>query len=764
MLSGCAEEKRKMRRLIRYLLAFVLALNFSPIQFRSANLVHAQAPAPTLKGIAPETIAAGGPSFTLRLEGQNFVDGAKVLLDGIALGSPRVDTKGKVLLAEVDAAIIASPGTHAVQAINPDGQATATLTLKVVAKDPELDIRLGGTSVEEDFQSDVTIDISGSGFDSTSTALVWGLEPEKNEFFPPDTLKVQIAQRLLKDPARIPIMVRNKGDRFSNAEIFFVVPRPATVDNVDPNSIEVGTDPFNIKVFGSNFKPDAKIVVAGQKLDTTQVKGHLEATVPAALRSEPRQLAVRVEQDGIQSQDFIISVTPSDKPFIYSLAPVRIRQGEKKPTIDIIGANFAEREKGITAMIDGKEVDIKATTRRRLTIAMPPELLESIGTHTVQLKDKEGNLSNTANFDVVSDVTVSTFVGINRDGFNLGCASAQEAMLRFPSRVTIGPDGLMYITDRLNHAIRTINLATGQVCTIVGEGIPGYNDSGNPRGFGPTFSNPQGIVVTSDGTIYVPENGNSVIRRIRRGSRGSDVAVDTFAGASNLITDKSRQDRLHSTKVGIEGYRDGPALEAFFRQPDDIVAATDGSFYVSDSNNHAIRRIFQSSSGTFVETVAGNGVPGFADGDGKNARFRKPTGLALSPDGRSLFVADTDNNRVRRIDLATGKVETVAGSGDIASQDGPGSDASFDQPIGLVADSNGTLYVTEFGGNRVRRIDVAGNVTTVAGGTTGKQKFREGPGLSATFRSPRGITMDRTHGILYIVDTENQRVRKIELR
>jgi sugar lactone lactonase YvrE len=107
-------------------------------------------------------------------------------------------------------------------------------------------------------------------------------------------------------------------------------------------------------------------------------------------------------------------------------------------------------------------------------------------------------------------------------------------------------------------------------------------------------------------------------------------------------------------------------------------------------------------------------------------------------------------------------VETVAGSGQGGSLDGPVGEATFEQPIGLAIDFDGTIYVSEVSGNRVRRIDTSGHVTTLAG--ISKAKFRDGVGLRATFANPRGLLIDRQRGILYVADTENFRVRKIQLR
>jgi DNA-binding beta-propeller fold protein YncE len=108
------------------------------------------------------------------------------------------------------------------------------------------------------------------------------------------------------------------------------------------------------------------------------------------------------------------------------------------------------------------------------------------------------------------------------------------------------------------------------------------------------------------------------------------------------------------------------------------------------------------------------------------------------------------------------RVSTFAGSGDTGDEDGTGSAATFRQPIGLALDSGGVLYVSEFRGNRIRVIDVEGNVNTLAGDDS--QRFREGSGLRATFSNPRGLAIDRARGILYVADYENSRVRAIALR
>jgi sugar lactone lactonase YvrE len=742
-----------MRKLFACVAAVLLAVSLiAPAGLATGKLVGAEQVTPVLTRLRPEVITAGTRSFTVRLEGKKFEEGAQVLLDGAVLSTSR-RASGKVLLADVDASVVAAPGTHTVQGMNPDGSTTETAVLTVVQQDPNVSIQLEGNAAQEDSGFTFFPRLRTDNFDDKSKVFVWGKSVTAT-VVSGGRVQIEIPAGFVNDPASIPITLRDKNGNYSNTEIFFVVPQPAVLEGIDPDAVDVGSEDFLLKVFGT-FKANATILVNDIALPTKQRSsdGRLEATVPASLLTEPAQLFVRVQQDGIQSADTILSVTPSEAPFIFVIAPTLIRQGEGRTTIDIIGANFDGQT---TAKVDGTDAKVKTQTRRRLTVVIPSDLTDSVGLHTVQVFDKDGVPTEIVSFTVVADVTVNTVAGDNRDGFNEGCVGPADALFRRPRRLALGADGLLYITDNQNHAVRSLNPATGQVCTVAGTGLEGYNDSGNERDFPPTFSFPNGLALDSSGTIYVTENGNGVVRRILRS--GSGITVSTFAGLFSEITDRARQKRLNSTRLGQDSYRDSTLLESGFRLPDDILIAPDGSMYIADAGNNAIRRINPDGS---VETIAGNGVPGFADGIAQNARFNTPTALALSADGGFLFVADTSNHRVRRIDLAMRVVSTFVGNGFAGSDDGPAHVATLTQPIGLAFDSDGTLYVSEVGANSVRRIDPTGNISAFAGG--GSSKFRDGTGVDAKFHSPRGLAIDAQRRILYVADTENFRIRSIAL-
>jgi sugar lactone lactonase YvrE len=735
-----------MRKAVIFSLAALFALSLLSLP---RVTVRAQDATPTLKRVRPDEISAGAPTFTVRLEGKRFASGAQVLFDGVALASSRTSHNGKVLLAEVDESQVTTPGEHQVAARNPDGTTTQTESLSVLPTSSDVVIRIPQNSIEEDSGFAFVPFVEGSGLSDIEKVFVWG---KSTDFLITNDNKIQILipAGFVDDPARIPVDVRDKKGNRSNTEIFFVVPRPASISSLDPDSLEVGTEDVVLQVFG-DFKDTAVIVVNGTPLPTTIVKRHLEATIPASFLAQPTQLVVRLEQDGIQSENAILPVTPTDAPFIFTIGPNQVRLGDTRESIEIIGANFDGKT---TATVDGQDAKVKNVTRRHLTVVVRSDTLSVLGPHTVQVTDKDGKPTNTVTFTVVPDVTVSTLAGDGRLGFNTEtCVSGAEALFRRPRRLALGPDGLLYVTDQQNHAIRTVNPNSGEVCTVIG-GEEGYKDSADTTD-PPALSFPNGVTVAGDGTIFVTENGNNVVRRIRR--NGSSLVVETFAGLFNMITNPARQKQLNSTRTGIDGFDNGNLLQATFKSPDDILIAPDGTIYLADAGNHAIRRIRQN----VVDTIAGNGVPGFTDGVAGNARFDTPTGLALSLDGRFLYVADTNNHRVRRVDLLTQRVDTLAGSGGNAVLDGPAGEASFSQPIGLAVDTDGAVYVSEVFGNDIRRIDPQGNVTTVAGS---KSRFEDGPGLTAKFNNPRGLAIDRQRGILYVADQENERIRKIVLR
>ncbi len=204
---------------------------------------------------------------------------------------------------------------------------------------------------------------------------------------------------------------------------------------------------------------------------------------------------------------------------------------------------------------------------------------------------------------------------------------------------------------------------------------------------------------------------------------------------------------------GTAGAVDGTGTAASFKNPAGLAMDSAGNMYVADSGNKKIRKI---TSAGIVSSLAGSGSIGTANGTGAAASFFGLLGVVVDSAG-NVFVADTANNLIRKITPAA-DVTTVAGSGLAGSVDATGASASFNWPWGVALDGAGNLYVVDTNNHKIRKVTPAGVVSTFAGsGTAG---YADGTGANAAFNTPSGIVSDSA-GNLYVVDSFNQRIRKI---
>ncbi len=203
--------------------------------------------------------------------------------------------------------------------------------------------------------------------------------------------------------------------------------------------------------------------------------------------------------------------------------------------------------------------------------------------------------------------------------------------------------------------------------------------------------------------------------------------------------------------TGVAGHFDASLSNSQFRQPYGLCSDSAGNIYVADTYNHCIRKI----SGGMVTTIVGNGTAGDVEANGTNARFNYPTGVFFK--NGILYICDNLNNKIKKMDAA-GNVTTIAGSGAWSYQDGPAAQASFKEPKSITVDNAGVVYVADYENHCVRKI-ANGQVTTYAGAGNVSGDVL-GASTSARFYRPRDLVLDAA-GNLYVTDLMNNKIKVI---
>ena len=337
--------------------------------------------------------------------------------------------------------------------------------------------------------------------------------------------------------------------------------------------------------------------------------------------------------------------------------------------------------------------------------------------------------------------TIDTFAGIGFGEVGDG-SPATEAILNEPHSVAVDGDGNVYIADSSNHQIRKVDAATGTISTIAGTGVRDGGGDGGPATQAP-LRWPGGIAVDGDGNIYIAESGSSRIRK-----------VDAASGVINTIAG-----------TGEWGYGGdgGPATQAELRNPRGVAVDGDGNVYIADGGNNRIRKV-DAATGT-ISTIAGTGEEGYS-GDGgpaTQAQLHDPLDVEVDREG-NVYIADLGNHRIRKVEAATGTISTIAGTGnqDYGGDGGPATQAELNGPHGVTLDDAGNLYIGDYWNNRVRKVDAAtGTISTIAG--TGERGYSGdgGPATEAQLDEASGVAVD-SYGNVYIADTGNHRIRKVE--
>ncbi len=332
--------------------------------------------------------------------------------------------------------------------------------------------------------------------------------------------------------------------------------------------------------------------------------------------------------------------------------------------------------------------------------------------------------------------TITTVAGSGVQGFGGDSGLAVKAKLNFPRTIALDAAGNMYIADYYNSRIRKV-ATTGTITTFCGTGVYGYNGNFEPR-LTAQMSFPHGIDVDAAGNVYFSDANNNYIRKI-------DLAgiVTIVAGTGNYGN----------------GGNNGPAISADLNYPGGLAVSPSGIIYFAERNGNQVRKIENDT----IRVAAGNGWGDYY-GDGllaPSAHLYRPWDVCVDKVTGDFYIADQSNQRIRKVTVSSGTISTVAGggTGGYFGDNGPALSAEFNYLTGIATDGS-NVYVADTYNNVIRKINSAGIVTTFAGNGTAGFSGDGGPATSAQLNNPYDVKLDAA-GNVYIADKENDRIRVV---
>jgi sugar lactone lactonase YvrE len=338
----------------------------------------------------------------------------------------------------------------------------------------------------------------------------------------------------------------------------------------------------------------------------------------------------------------------------------------------------------------------------------------------------------------------------------------------------------------------------GTISTVAGNGTGGYTGDGTAAASA-EMNYPWNMASDSAGNIYIADNANNVIRKVTAltgnittvagngtggyaGDGGAATSAELNApdgvavdGAGNiyiadLINMRIRKVDTSGTIMtvagnGTEGYtgNGGAAIGAELNYPDGVTVDNIGNIYFADSGNSVIRKVNVATG--IITTVAGNGIVGYS-GDGgaaTSSELNSPYNVALDNAG-NIYIADSGNNVIRRVAASTGIITTVAGNGSqgYSGDGGAATSAELNYPGGLVVDNAGNIYIADSNNNVIRKVATSGTITTVVGNGSPGYKGDGGAATSAELNGPQDVVLDGA-GDIYIPDSSNNSIRKVSV-
>ncbi len=429
----------------------------------------------------------------------------------------------------------------------------------------------------------------------------------------------------------------------------------------------------------------------------------------------------------------------------------------------------------------------------------PSPRLADIGNPTCLAVDASGDVYFTAfNMNQVFKLdfrgTLTVVAGTGSAGFSGDGGPATNATLTSPQGVAVDAQGDLFISDPLNGRVRRVDAYTGIITTVAGNGKPGRLIPDNGESATDVSLSPYALALDDHGNLFIGDANR--VRRVDastgiittvagngQGDFSGDGGPATGAGTGPIwglaldargdlfLTDmvNNRIRRVDAatgviTTVagnGAAGYSGdgGPAVSASLNWPYGLALDGQGNIFIGDQLNHRVRRVDATTG--IISTVAGNGLLGFqGEGEPATSASFSSSGIALDRHG-NLFIADTGDHRILRVDEKSGTLATVAGGGS-GGDNGPATEAIVVGPTGIATDTAGNVFIAEYESARIRRVDAAsGIISTVAG--NGNEGFSGdgGPATDAAFIQTPAVAVD-TQGNFFIADPMSGRVRRVD--
>jgi sugar lactone lactonase YvrE len=526
-------------------------------------------------------------------------------------------------------------------------------------------------------------------------------------------------------------------EAFSGFTVTNSIPQPL-ITGINPARAIVGTS-IPATVSGAGLTGATSITFSGAGVTAAIISGGTDQTLSISI-SVAANAAVglrtfTVTTPGGTSQPFNGFIVA--RPTITSISPAMGSTGfSLAATINGTDLNGAATVTvsgvGVTAAITGVATDTSVPVLMTISPGADP------GVRQVTLATSEAVSAPFSGYTIVAGGPfgmITTFAGDGTIDFKGDGGPAVLAGLYDPGHVAVDSAANVYISDRAHNRIRKVS-PNGIIDTIVGNGSPAFGGDNGPA-VSASISGPAGIVVDVSGNLLISDRGNHRIRKV-----DPNGVITTIAGN------------------GTSGFSGdgGPATQAQINVASGLAVDTAGNLYIADQYNHRIRKVSPNGN---IATVAGNGTFGFSgdDGPATSASLAFPRGVAVDTAG-NLFIADNGNSRIRKV-TAGGVITTIAGSGffGFIGDGGPALLAGFQNPADVAFDASGNLLIVDAGNLRIRRVNAAGTIQTLAGIGTIGFSGDGGPSNAATL-TPTDVAVDANGNVL-IADPGNKRVRKI---